>query len=72
MAVYAVSITMETIHREVDIGLEPPDLDNILSIERIMAFKAVNPDFIKVLEQACIIRDSSKAWFNNIKKKLLS
>ena len=72
MVVYAVSITMETIHRETDIGLAPPDLDNILSIDRIIAFKEVNPDFVKVLEDACIIRNSDKGWFSNLKEKLMS
>ena len=72
MVIYALSITMEAVHREADIGLDPPDLDNILSIERIIAYKEVNLDFIKALEQACIIRSSSKGWFGNIKAKLLS
>lgn len=72
MVVYAISITMEAIHREADIGLKPPDLDTILSIDRIIAFKAVNPDFIKVLEEACIIRESSKGWFSNLKEKIMS
>ncbi len=59
MAIYAVSISMEAANREADIGLEPPNLDNILSIDRIIAFKKIDPDFIKLLEQACVIRDSS-------------
>jgi len=72
MAIYAISITMETVNRETDIGLDAPTLDNILSIDRIVAFKKINPDFIKLLEQACIIRDSGKGLFDNIKEKLLS
>ena len=59
MAIYAVSISMEAMNREADIGLDPPNLDNILSIDRVIAFKEVNPDFVKLLEQACVIRDSS-------------
>jgi len=58
MVIYAISISMEMVNREANIGLEPPDLDNILSIDRIIAFKEINPGFIKLLEQACVIRDS--------------
>ncbi len=72
MVIYAVSIIMEAVNRESAIGLEPPNLDNILSIKRIVAFKKINPDFIAMLEKACIIRDSGKGWFDSIKKKLLS
>ena len=72
MVIYAISIIMEAVNRESDIGLEPPNLDNILSIQRIVAFKKINPDFIAMLEKACIIRDSGKGWFDSIKEKLLS
>lgn len=72
MAIYAISIVMEAVNREIDIGLDPPDLDNILSIQRIVDFKKINPDLIELLEQACIIRDSGKSWFDNIKEKILS
>jgi hypothetical protein len=71
MAIYSLSILMESVNRESNIGLEPPDLDNILSMERIMAFKDKNPEFVKVLKQACIIQNSEKGWFQNIKDMLL-
>ena len=71
MAIYSLTILMESVNRESDIGLEPPDLDNILSMERIMAFRDKNPEFVKVLKQACIIQNSEKGWFQNIKDKLL-
>ena len=71
MAIYSLSILMESVNRESDIRLEPPDLDNILSMERIMAFKDQNPEFVKVLKEACIIQNSEKGWFQNIKDKLL-
>jgi hypothetical protein len=57
-AIYAVSISMEAVNREADIGLDPPNLDNILSRDSVIAFKEINPDFINLLEQACVIRDS--------------
>ena len=71
MAIYSLSILMESVNRESNIGLEPPDLNNILSMERIIAFKDKNPEFVKVLKQACIIQNSEKGWFQNIKDKLL-
>jgi hypothetical protein len=60
MSIYAISIVMEAVHRETDIGLEPPNLDNILSVERIDSIKKFNPAFNDLLEKACVIRDSSR------------
>ena len=70
MAIYSLSILMESVNRESDIGLEPPNLDNVLSVDRIIAYKDINPEFVKILKQACIIRNSEKSWFRNIKEKL--
>ena len=72
MAIYSISIMMESVNRDSNIELEPPDLNNVLSMDRIMAFKDKNPEFVKVLKQACIIQNSEKGWFQNIKEKLLS
>ena len=72
VAIYALAITMESVNRESNIKLEPPNLDNVLSMDRIIAYKDVNPEFVKVLKQACIVRNSEKGWFKNIKEKLLS
>jgi hypothetical protein len=72
MVIYALAITMESVTRESNIGFEPPNLDNILSMDRIVAYKNINPEFIKILKQACIVRNSEKGWFKNIKEKLLS
>ena len=71
MAIYSLAILMESVNRESNIGMEPPDLDNVLSMDRILAFKDKNPEFVKVLKQACIIQNSEKGWFQNIKDKLL-
>ena len=71
MAIYSLSILMESVNRDSNIGLEPPDLNNVLSMDRIIAFKEKNPEFVKVLKQACIIQNSEKGWFQNIKEKLL-
>jgi len=72
LTIYALSVIMEAVHRESDIGMEPPNLDNILSMERIIAYKKTNPDFVKFLKQVCIVRTSEKGWFHNIKEKLLN
>ena len=72
VAIYALAITMESVNRESNIELEPPNLDNILSMDRIIAYKNINPEFVKILKQACIVRNSEKGWFKNIKEKLLS
>ena len=71
VAIYALAITMETVNRESNIGLEAPNLNNVLSMNRIIAYKDINPEFVKILKQACIIRNSGKGWFKNIKDKLL-
>ena len=71
MAIYSLSILMESVNRESNIGLDAPTLDNVLSMERIIAFKNKNPEFVKVLKKACIIQNSEKGWFQNIKDKLL-
>jgi len=72
MAIYSLSVLMESVDRESPIGLEPPNLDNVLSMDRIMGFKDRNPEFVKVLRQACIIQNSEKGWFQNIEERLLS
>jgi hypothetical protein len=72
MAIYAISITMESINRNDNFGLAPPNLNNILSVERILSYKAIRPEFIQLLKDACIIRESEMGWFQNIKAKLIS
>jgi hypothetical protein len=72
IAVYALSVMMESANRESEIKFDAPNLDNILSVERIMAYKDINPLFVNALKQACIIRESAKGWFENIKEKILS
>ena len=72
VVIYALSIIMESVHRESDIGLDPPNLDDIFSVERIIAYKDTNPLFVNTLKRSCIIRESQKGWFQNIKDKLLA
>ena len=76
ITIYALSITMETIRRASDIQMPLPTLDNLLSIDRIVAFGKTNPQFGRFLQRACIIPDHSPAdesnWFQRLKEKILT
>ncbi len=72
IVIYALALTMESVNRKSNFGLKPPNLDNILSVERILSYKKTRPEFVNLLKEACIIRESEKGWFQNIKEKLLS
>jgi hypothetical protein len=76
VTIYALSITMETIRRESGIKMPLPTLDNLLSIERIVQFGKINPDFGQFLERACIApgneAPAEASWIMRLKKKLLS
>jgi hypothetical protein len=41
-------------------------------MDRIVAYQKINPAFVKVLKQACIVRNAEKGWFKNIKEKILT
>ena len=74
VTIYALSITMESIRRESDMEMEPPTLENLLSIDRIVQFGKINPDFGRFLEGACIVSDTpthaEASWFQRLKKKI--
>ena len=72
MVIYAISLTMESVNRNDYFGLAPPNLENILSMERILSYRDTHPEFIKLLMDACIIRESEKGWFQSIKDKLFA
>ena len=76
VTIYALSITMETIRRQSDIDMTPPTLENLLSIDRIVAFSKINPEFGRFLKRACIIPDNpspaTQGWFQRLKRKILS
>jgi hypothetical protein len=54
--IYSLSLMIEAVNRESDLGIETPNLENILSWDRIIRIKETNPEFIKALEQACILQ----------------
>jgi hypothetical protein len=76
VTIYALSITMETIRRESDIQMTLPSLDDLLSIDRIVQFGKINPDFGRFLERTCIIAENEtpgeEGWFRRLKRKILS
>ena len=71
ISIYSLSLIMEAVDRKSDIGLEKPTLENILSWDRIAKLNKINPEFIEILEQACILPDSEKSLFQRIKEKFL-
>ena len=76
VTIYALSITMETIRRESDMALPPPTLHNLLSVERIVQFGKINPDFGQFLKRACMVTGNEtpaeESWFKQLKKKIIS
>ena len=61
--IYSLSLIIEAVNRESDLGIEKPNLENLLSWDRIRRIKETNPEFIKALEKACILQPSSTAGY---------
>ena len=61
--IYSLSLIIEAVNRESDLGIEKPNLENLLSWDRIIRIKETNPEFIKALEKACILQPSSTAGY---------
>jgi hypothetical protein len=55
ITIYSVSLIIEAVERESNIGIEQPTLENILSWDRIMRMRKTNPKFVEALEKACIL-----------------
>jgi hypothetical protein len=76
VTIYALSVTMETIRRQSDIDMTLPTMENLLSIDRIVAFSKINPEFGRFLKRACILAGTqpspSQNWFQRLKEKILS
>jgi hypothetical protein len=76
ITIYALSITMETIRRESDMELPPPTLENLLSVDRIVQFGKINPDFGQFLKRSCVVHENEtpakESWFTQLKKKIIS
>jgi hypothetical protein len=61
--IYSLSLIIEAVSRESDLGIEKPNLENLLSWDRIRKIKDTHPEFIKALEKACILQPSSTAGY---------
>ncbi|MBW1728566.1 MAG: hypothetical protein JRF31_09705 [Deltaproteobacteria bacterium] len=55
ITIYSVSLIIEAVERESNIGIEQPTLENILSWDRIIKMRKTNPKFVEALEKACIL-----------------
>jgi hypothetical protein len=49
IVIYALAITMESVSRKSNFGLKPPSLDNIFSVERILGYRKIRPEFIDLI-----------------------
>ena len=76
VTIYALSITMETIRRESGIKMPTPTVQNLLSIDRIVQFGKINPDFGQFLKRSCIAPENEtsagESWLQRLKNKILS
>jgi hypothetical protein len=71
VTIYCLSLIMEAVDRESKVGIEQPTLENILSWDIIKRLKVSNPQFVKTLEKACILREPKQSWFERIKEKFI-
>ena len=55
ITIYSLSLIIEAVDRESNIGIEQPTIEDILSWDRIIRIKKINPEFVKTLEKACIL-----------------
>jgi len=69
VTLFALTLTMETARRESKFDITPPSLDNILDWTRIYDVQADRPEFIDVLEKACILRRPKRNWIKNLRDR---
>jgi len=55
ITIYSISLIIEAVDRESNIGIEQPTLEDILSWDRIIKIKKINPEFVETLEKACVL-----------------
>ena len=61
ITIYSVSLLIEAVERESNIGIEQPALEDILSWDRIIRMRRTNRKFVEALEKACILIIPEKA-----------
>jgi hypothetical protein len=69
VTLFAVTLTMETARRESSFDVDPPSLENILEWNRVYDVQSDRPEFIDVLEKACILRKPKRNWIKNLRKR---
>ena len=55
ITIYSLSLIMEAVDRESNIGIEKPTLEDILYWDRMIRMKKTHPEFVETLEKACIL-----------------
>lgn len=69
VTLFSLTLTMETARRESNFEITPPSLENILEWNRIYDVQADRPEFIDVLEKACILRRPKQNWIKNLRDR---
>jgi len=69
VTLFALALTMETARRESNFDITPPSLENILEWNRIYDVQADRPEFIDVLEKACILRRPKRNWIQDLRER---
>jgi hypothetical protein len=55
ITIYSISLIIEAVDRESNIGIDQPTLEDIFNWDRIIRMKKSNPEFVEALEKACIL-----------------
>ena len=61
ITIYSISLLIEAVDRESNIGIEQSTLEDILSWDKIIKMRMTNPNFVEILEKACILPITKKA-----------
>ena len=54
LTLYALSVTVETVGKEVDIALQPPTLETIFDKRRLQDIADIRPDFKPIIQTVCM------------------
>ena len=54
MTLYALSVTVESVAKEVDIKLQPPTLETIFDKRRLKDLVDIRPDFEPIIQTVCM------------------
>ena len=54
LTLYALSVTVETIGKEVDINLPPPTLETIFDKQRLQDIVSIRPEFKPIIQTICM------------------